>query len=191
MNLFEIITLGIGLSMDAFAVAVCKGLTMDKITLSKCSVVGTWFGFFQALMPFIGFHLVMLFSDFTEKYDHWISFVLLALIGGNMIKESLSKDKENSTGGSLAFRIMLVMALATSIDALAAGAALVGQVDNIKILLVVCVIGVTTFLLSALGVKIGSIFGVKYKSKAEFAGGTILILLGIKFLLDGLGVVVY
>ena len=191
MNTTELFILAVGLSMDAFAVAVCKGLAMDKITLSKCSVVGTWFGFFQALMPFIGFHLVMLFSDFTEKYDHWISFVLLALIGGNMIKESLSKDKENSTGSSLAFRIMLVMALATSIDALAAGAALVGQVDNIKILLVVCVIGVTTFLLSALGVKIGNIFGVKYKSKAEFAGGTILILLGIKFLLDGLGVVVY
>ncbi len=191
MNLFEIIILGIGLSMDAFAVAVCKGLAMDKITVSKCSIVGAWFGFFQALMPFIGFHLVMLFSDFTEKYDHWISFILLALIGGNMIKESLSKDDENSTGGSLAFKIMLVMALATSIDALAAGAALVGKVDNIRIFLVVGVIGITTFLLSALGVKIGSIFGAKYKAKAEFTGGAILILLGVKFLLDGLGVILF
>ncbi len=188
MSLFEIIALGIGLSMDAFAVAICKGLAMDKTGIKQCSIVGSWFGFFQALMPFIGFNLVMLFSDFIEKFDHWVSFVLLGIIGANMIKEALSKDEEGCTGGSLAFKVMLTMAIATSIDALAAGVALVGRVNGVKIFLVVGVIGITTFLLSALGVKIGSIFGAKYKSKAEFTGGAILMILGIKFLLDGLGV---
>ncbi len=188
MNLFEIIALGIGLSMDAFAVSICKGLAMNKTGLKQCSIVGSWFGFFQALMPFIGFNLVMFFSDFIEKFDHWVSFILLFIIGANMIKEALSKDDENCTGGSLAFRVMLTMAIATSIDALAAGVALVGRVDSIKIYLVVGVIGVTTFLLSGLGVKIGSVFGAKYKSKAEFTGGIILIVLGLNFLLDGLGI---
>ena len=191
MSIFETIALGIGLSMDAFAVSICKGLAMNKTGLKECSIVGAWFGFFQALMPFIGFNLVMIFSSFIEKYDHWVSFVLLLLIGGNMIKESLSNDEENCTGCSLKFKVMLVMAIATSIDALAAGVALVGKVTNSSIFLVVGVIGVTTFLLSALGVKIGSIFGAKYKSKAEFAGGAILIILGIKFLLDGLGVTLF
>ncbi len=174
--------------MDAFAVAVCKGLAMDKTSLSRCSVVGLWFGFFQALMPFIGYCLVSLFSDFTDKFDHWISFILLALIGGNMIKEALSKD-DDDTCGSLAFRVMLVMAIATSIDALAAGAALVGKLNFTGMLFAVLVIGITTFILSSIGVKIGSIFGAKYKSKAEFTGGVILILLGLKFLLEGLGVI--
>lgn len=191
MSIFEIIALGIGLSMDAFAVSICKGLAMNKTGLKECSIVGAWFGFFQALMPFIGFSLVMIFSSLIEKYDHWISFVLLLLIGGNMIKESLSNDEENCTGCSLKFRVMLVMAIATSIDALAAGVALVGKVTNNSIFLVVGVIGATTFLLSALGVKIGSIFGEKYKSKAEFIGGAILIILGVKFLLDGLGVTLF
>ncbi len=191
MSILETIALGIGLSMDAFAVSICKGLAMNKTGLKECSIVGAWFGFFQALMPFIGFNLVMIFSSFIEKYDHWVSFVLLLLIGGNMIKESLSNDEEKCTGCSLKFKVMLVMAIATSIDALAAGVALVGKVTNSSIFLVVGVIGVTTFLLSALGVKIGSIFGAKYKSKAEFAGGAILIILGIKFLLDGLGVTLF
>ena len=191
MSIFEIIALGIGLSMDAFAVSICKGLAMNKTGLKECSIVGAWFGFFQALMPFIGFSLVMIFSSLIEKYDHWISFVLLLLIGGNMIKESLSNDEENCTGCSLKFKVMLVMAIATSIDALAAGVALVGKVTNNSIFLVVGVIGTTTFLLSALGVKIGSIFGEKYKSKAEFIGGAILIILGVKFLLDGLGVTLF
>ncbi len=191
MGIIEIIALGIGLSMDAFAVSICKGLAMNKTNIKQCSVVGAWFGFFQALMPFIGFKLVMIFSSFIEKYDHWVSFVLLLLIGGNMIKESLSKDEENSTGCSLKFKVMLVMAIATSIDALAAGIALVGKVNNNSIFFVVGIIGVTTFILSVLGVKIGSIFGSKYKSKAEFTGGAILIVLGIKFLLDGLRVTLF
>ena len=185
MGIIEILLLGVGLSMDAFAVSVCKGLAMDKTPLSRCSVVGLWFGFFQALMPFIGFCLARLFSDFTDRFDHWISFILLALIGANMIKEALSKE-EDDTCGSCAFRVMLVMAIATSIDALAAGVALVGQVNFYKMLLAVSIIGSTTFLLSSIGVKIGSIFGAKYKSKAEFTGGLILILLGLKFLLEGL-----
>lgn len=188
MSIIEIILLGVGLSMDAFAVAVCKGLAMDKTPLSRCSVVGIWFGFFQALMPFIGYCLVSLFSDFTDKFDHWISFILLVLIGGNMIKEALSEE-DDDTCGSLAFRVMLLMAIATSIDALAAGAALVGRLNFTGMLFAVAIIGITTFLLSSLGVKIGSIFGAKYKSKAEFAGGVILILLGLKFLLEGLGVI--
>ncbi len=187
MSILEILLLGVGLSMDAFAVAVCKGLAMDRTPLSRCSVVGVWFGFFQALMPFLGFCLASLFSDFTDKFDHWISFILLAMIGANMIKEALSKE-ENDTCGSLAFRVMLVMAVATSIDALAAGVALVGRVDFFKMLFAVGIIGVTTFMLSSIGVKIGSIFGAKYKAKAEFMGGLILILLGLKFLLEGFGV---
>ncbi len=188
MSIVEIILLGIGLSMDAFSVAVCKGLAMDKTPLSRCSIVGLWFGFFQALMPFIGFCLVSLFSDIINKFDYLVSFFLLVLIGGNMIKEALSKE-EDDTCGSLAFRVMIVMAIATSIDALAAGAALVGRLEFTEMLFAVAIIGITTFLLSSLGVKIGSIFGAKYKSKAEFAGGVILILLGLKFLLEGLGVI--
>ncbi len=186
MGVIEILALGIGLSMDAFAVSICKGLAMDKTTLGKCSIVGLWFGFFQGLMPFLGFHLLQFFGSFIERFDHWISFILLAVIGANMIKESLSKDGDDSACDSLAFKIMFTMAVATSIDAFAAGAALVGKVGSIKILFVVAIIALTTFLLSALGVKIGSIFGAKFKSKAEFAGGTILIILAIKFLLDGL-----
>lgn len=188
MNFVEILLLGVGLSMDAFAVAICKGLAMDKTPLSKCSVVGLWFGFFQALMPFLGYNLIALFSDFTDKFDHWISFILLAIIGSNMIKEALSKE-DDDTCGSLAFKVMFVMAIATSIDAFAAGAALGGRVNFGGMLTAVATIGVTTFILSALGVKIGSIFGAKYKSKAEFTGGLILILLGIKFLLEGLGII--
>lgn len=188
MSIFEILLLGIGLSMDAFAVAVCKGLAMDKITVGKCSIVGLWFGFFQVLMPFIGFWLGALFKEYIDRFDHWIAFVLLALIGVNMIKEALSKDEEGGSGGSLAFKVMLVMAIATSIDALAVGVTFAFLLSFSEMLFAILIIGVTTFLLSAVGVKIGSIFGVKYKSKAELVGGIILILLGIKILLEGLGV---
>lgn len=185
MNLFDIIILGVGLSMDAFAVSICKGLAMDKTTLGKCAVVGGWFGFFQALMPFIGYSLVNIFSDIIDKFDYIVSFVLLAIIGANMIRESLSHDDDSGTGDSLSFKVMLILALATSIDALAAGATFMGM-DIIRVLTAVCIIGFTTFIMSAIGVKVGSIFGAKYKSKAEFAGGTILIFLGLKFLIEGL-----
>ena len=176
--------------MDAFAVSVCKGLAMERADLKKCSIVGLWFGFFQALMPFIGFCVGSLFSGFIDSFDHWVTFILLSIIGGNMIKESLSCDCDegNKTGGSLAFKVMLVMAIATSIDALAVGVSFAFETTFFNMLLAVVVIGITTFILSFIGVKVGSVFGTKYKNKAEFTGGAILILLGIKFLLEGLGV---
>lgn len=174
--------------MDAFAVAVCKGLAMKKTTLAKSSIVGLWFGSFQGIMPFLGFLVGSLFSKYIERFDHWIAFVLLAIIGFNMIKESKCCDDSN-TSGSLDFKIMLVMAIATSIDALAVGVAFSFKLSFDRMILAVIVISVTTFLLSAIGTKIGNIFGVKYKSKAELAGGVILVLLGLKILLQDLGLI--
>ena len=189
MSLIEILLYGVALSMDAFAVAVCKGLAMSNASIGKCSAVGLWFGSFQALMPFIGYCIGSLFSVYIERFDHWVAFILLVIIGANMIKEAVSKDEENSTGGSLAFRVMFLMAIATSIDALAVGIAFsLDGMKFIKMLFAISVIGVTTFIMSYLGVKIGNMFGTKYKSKAEFAGGIILILLGLKILLEGIGV---
>ena len=190
MSFLVILMFGISLSMDAFAVAVCKGLAMEKASFKNCSIVGLWFGFFQALMPFIGYCVGSLFSGIIDSFDHWVTFILLSIIGSNMIKESLSCDCDegNKTGGSLAFKVMLVMAIATSIDALAVGVSFAFETTFLTMLLAILVIGVTTFILSFVGVKIGSIFGTKYKNKAEFTGGAILILLGIKFLLEGLGI---
>lgn len=191
MSIYEMLLFGISLSMDAFAVAICKGLAMKKATLKNCIIVGLWFGFFQALMPFIGYMVGSTFSQYIEKFDYIVAFILLFLIGANMIKESFSKDDQNNTGGSLAFRIMLIMAIATSIDALIVGVAFScgEQLTFIRMLIAISIIGVTTFLLSMLGTKIGNIFGSKYKSKAEFFGGAILILLGLKSLVEGLGVI--
>ncbi len=190
MSILVILMFGISLSMDAFAVAVCKGLAMEKATLKKCSIVGAWFGIFQGLMPFIGFCLGSLFSGFINSFDHWVTFILLALIGGNMVKESMEKSCYVATnGGSLKFKVMFVLAIATSIDALAVGVSFAFETDFWTMLLAVIVIGITTFILSFIGVKVGSIFGTKYKSKAEFVGGIILILLGVKFLLEGLGII--
>lgn len=189
MSLAELFILAVALSMDAFAVAVCKGLSMDKATIKNSIIVGLWFGGFQALMPAIGYLLGISFADYITAFDHWIAFALLLILGINMIREALSKDddEEASTGGSLAFKTMLVMAIATSIDALAVGISFAFL--KVPILPAVCFIGVITFLLSMLGVKVGSVFGTKYKSKAEFAGGAILILLGIKILLEHLGII--
>lgn len=191
MSIYEMLLFGISLSMDAFAVAICKGLAMKKATLKNCIIVGLWFGFFQALMPFIGYMVGSTFSQYIEKFDYIFAFILLFLIGANMIKESFSKDDQNNTGGSLAFRIMLIMAIATSIDALIVGVAFScgEQLTFIRMLIAISIIGVTTFLLSMLGTKIGNIFGSKYKSRAEFFGGAILILLGLKSLVEGLGVI--
>ena len=175
--------------MDAFAVAVCKGLAMSKTNLKKSAVVGLWFGLFQALMPFIGYILGKTFKNYIDRYDHWIAFVLLALIGANMIKEAVCKDEENTSGASLAFKVMLVMSIATSIDALAVGVTFAFYLKFTEMLFAIMTIGITTFLLSGLGVKIGSVFGAKYKSKAEFIGGLILIILGIKMLLEGVGII--
>ena len=171
--------------MDAFAVSVCKGLAMPKITLKKTLIVGIWFGGFQALMPALGYLLGVQFRDKITAIDHWIAFILLGLIGANMIKEACSGECEQEND-SLDFRTMFLLAVATSIDALAVG--ITFAFLNVHLLWAVSFIGVTTFTLSAIGVKIGNIFGTRYKSKAELAGGIILIVLGCKILLEHLGI---
>ena len=190
MNIVEIVLLAVSLSMDAFAVALCKGLAMQKLKVKSCIIVGAWFGAFQALMPLLGYLLGSTFADKITSIDHWIAFVLLALIGGNMIKEAFDK-KEEKADDSLGVKNMLVMAIATSIDALAVGVSFAFTEFNPDwyVYIAFVLIGVITFTISAFGVKIGNIFGTRYKSKAEFAGGVILILLGLKILLEGLGVI--
>jgi len=185
MNLFSLFLIAVGLSMDAFAVSICKGLAMKKITIKKALIVGLWFGGFQGLMPAIGYLLGTQFEKYITNIDHWIAFVLLFIIGGNMIKEALSKEEEEASD-SLAFKEMLLLALATSIDALAVGVTFAFL--KVQIIPAVSFIGVITFTLSAIGVKIGNIFGSRYKSKAELAGGIILILMGCKILLEHLGI---
>ncbi len=191
MSAVELIILAVGLSMDAFAVAICKGLSMKKVSFKEMAIVGLWFGGFQALMPLIGYLLGEAFEKYIEQIDHWVAFVLLVLIGALMIKESFEKEekkeeeKENPSS-PLAFKTMLTMAIATSIDALAVGISF-GILPDVNITVAVSSIGIITFILSAVGVKIGNVFGAKYKSKAEFAGGLILVLLGIKILLEHLG----
>lgn len=189
MGISEIILLAISLSMDAFAVALCKGLALNKIDIKSCLIVGCWFGSFQGLMPLVGFLLGSTFADKITSVDHWIAFVLLAIIGANMIKESLSKEEE-CVNCSLGAKAMLGMAIATSIDALAVGVsfAFTDFEPDWFVYIAFAMIGVITMTLSAIGVKIGNIFGTKYKSKAEFAGGAVLILLGLKILLEGLGI---
>lgn len=190
MSIFEAILLAVSLSMDAFAVALCKGLAIKKINFKKCLIVGAWFGSFQALMPLAGFLLGSTFADKITAVSHWIAFVLLAIIGGNMIKESFEKC-EKPLDDSLGFKTMIVMAIATSIDALAAGVGFAFTEFNPPwfVYITFALIGIITLSLSAIGVKIGNIFGTKFKSKAELAGGIILILLGVKILLEGLGVI--
>ena len=187
MNEFiTLFVLAVGLSMDAFAVAVCKGLAMKKMSWKNAVIVGLWFGTFQALMPVIGYFLGVSFADRIKCVDHWIAFVLLALIGGNMIREAFGKEEERASA-DLDVKTMFIMAVATSIDALAVGVTFAFLNQNMP--LAVSLIGVTTFMLSMLGVKVGNLFGVKYKSKAEFIGGLILILLGAKILLEHLGII--
>ena len=186
MGIVELFVLAVGLSMDAFAVSVCKGLAMEKCSFKKAAVCGIWFGGFQALMPLLGYLLGYQFRGYITAIDHWIAFVLLSVIGGNMIREALSKEvcQEND---SLDWKTMLLMAVATSIDALAVGITFAFLPDT-NILAAVLFIGLITFSLSTAGAKIGNIFGAKYKSKAELAGGLILILLGAKILLEHLGI---
>ena len=183
MGLLELFILAVGLSMDAFAVSVCKGLAMPKITLRRTFIVGAWFGGFQALMPAVGYVLGVQFRDKITAVDHWIAFLLLGVIGANMIKEALSGECENESD-SLDVRTMFLLAVATSIDALAVG--ITFAFLKVHIIAAVSFIGVTTFAISAAGVKIGNVFGTKYKSKAELAGGIILMLLGLKILLGHL-----
>ena len=185
MGIGTLITLAIGLSMDAFAVSICKGLALKKITFGNAALVGLWFGGFQALMPLLGYFLGAQFKDYITAFDHWIAFGLLIIIGAKMIKEAFSKDEE-CANGSLNPKTMAVLAVATSIDALAVG--ITFAFLEVKIVPAVCLIGCTTFLFSAAGVKIGNVFGTKYKKKAEIVGGVVLILLGIKILLEHLEV---
>ena len=184
MSLFTLFVTAVGLSMDAFAVSICKGLAMKKLSWRKALIIGLWFGGFQALMPTIGYLLGTKFESYVTAIDHWIAFVLLALIGANMIKEVLSKEEEEAND-SIDVKTMFLLAIATSIDALAVGVTYAFL--QVQIVPAVTFIGVITFSLSVVGVKIGNVFGLKYKSKAEITGGVILILMGTKILLEHLG----
>ena len=188
MGLVELFLLAVGLSMDAFAVSVCKGLSTQKLTWKHYLTIGLWFGGFQALMPTIGYFLGSTFESYITSVDHWAAFVLLAIIGVNMIREGLRKDEpEEDQSASFSFQTMLVLAVATSIDALAVGITF-ALLPGVNLPAAVSFIGATTFLLSAIGLKVGNVFGLKYKSRAEIAGGAILVLLGLKILLEHLGV---
>ena len=184
MRLWELLVLAVGLSMDAFAVSVCKGLALRRVTAKECLTAGVWFGAFQALMPLLGFFLGAAFAEKITAVDHWIAFVLLGLIGANMIRESFGEAEGVSSAMTPA--AMLPLAVATSIDALAVGVTF--ALLTIRIIPAVATIGVITCALSALGVKLGSIFGARWRSRAELAGGVILILLGTKILLEHLGI---
>jgi putative Mn2+ efflux pump MntP len=174
--------------MDAFAVSVCKGLSMRKATLKASAICGGWFGGFQALMPLIGYFLGSLFADAIQTFDHWVAFGLLALIGVNMLREAFGKDDEEDCGctqADLSFKTMFVMAIATSIDALAGGISLaMDDMSMIRAMVTIGLIGIVTFAMSAAGVKIGNVFGSRFEKKAEAAGGFILIGLGIKIIID-------
>jgi putative Mn2+ efflux pump MntP len=185
MSLMELFILAVGLSMDAFAVSVCKGLSLGRIKVKHMCIAGAWFGGFQALMPLIGYFLGSFFAESIETYDHWVAFVLLLFIGASMIKEAFGEEEEMDN--SMTVKSMFLLAIATSIDALAVGVTFAFL--DVAIVPAVTFIGVVTFVCSAAGVKIGSIFGTKYKSKAELCGGIILILIGVKILLEGLGII--
>ena len=186
MGFAELFILAVGLSMDAFAVSICKGLSMKKAGLKEGAVCGAWFGGFQALMPVIGFFLGTLFADAIKAFDHWVAFGLLAVIGINMLKEAFSKcDCCENHDADLSVKTMFVMAVATSIDALAVGISL-AMAGDVNIWVAMALIGVVTFAMCALGVKIGNLFGSRFEKKAQIAGGVILILLGTKILLEHL-----
>lgn len=181
-ELISIIALGIGFSADAFAVAICKGLSVERLKRNQCFIVGLWFGFFQAIMPLIGYFVAGSFLKYIEAFDHWVVFGLLLIIGANMIFESFKEEEEIC--GCFKPKTMLPLAFATSIDALAGGVAF--KVDGTNIWLAICFIGVITFSLSCVGVILGNKFGKKYKKPAEITGGIILILIGLKALIEGL-----
>ena len=185
MGIIELIILSVGLAMDAFAVAVCKGLSMPKMNWKKACIIAVYFGVFQALMPFIGYILGINFQEKIQSIDHWIAFVLLGIIGMNMLKEAISKETEIAND-SIKFKDMLILAVATSIDALAVG--ITFAFLKVNVWLAISLIGIITFAISIVGVKIGNIFGCKYEKKAEFAGGLILIILGAKILLEHLDI---
>ena len=183
MSLIELFLLAVGLSMDAFAVSVCKGLSMQTMRLKHAFVIGLYFGGFQALMPWLGYLLGIRFQGAIKTYDHWIAFILLGIIGFNMVKESLEQDTE-SCDASVDVRTMLLLAISTSIDALAVGVTFAFL--DVRIFPAIAFIGCTTFFISVIGVKVGTAFGARYKSRAERTGGIILILIGFKILMEHL-----
>lgn len=192
MGFIELFLIALGLSMDAFAVSICKGLSMKKATLGKAGIVGAYFGIFQAVMPLIGYFIGIQFEQQIKSIDHWIAFVLLGVIGVNMIRGALKDDdievvSPKAPDTDLSFKTMIVLAVATSIDALAVGVTFAFL--STSILPAVSVIGITTFLLSVIGVKIGSVFGSKFKTKAEVFGGVILVAIGLKILLEHLEII--
>lgn len=184
MSIADLFVLAVGLSMDAFAVSICKGLSLGKISKKHMCIAGIWFGGFQALMPLIGYFLGSFFANAITQYDHWIAFLLLLIIGGNMIKEAF--EKEEKMDSDMTIKVMFLLAVATSIDALAVGITFAFM--KVAIIPAVIFIGLITFIFSGAGIKIGSIFGMRYKTKAEICGGVILILIGLKILLEGIGV---
>ena len=186
MKVTELLLLSVGLAMDAFAVSICKGISMKKMNWKKAIIIGLYFGGFQALMPTIGFFLGSAFQSLITNIDHWIAFILLAIIGGGMIKESFEEDSENRND-DVSFKTMILLAIATSIDALAVG--ITFAFLKVNLILAVSLIGIITFIIAVLGTKIGNRFGDKYKRKAEIVGGVILILLGLKILLEHLGII--
>ena len=185
MGFWELAVLAVGLSMDAFAVSVCKGLALQRVSWKECCIAGAWFGGFQALMPLLGYLLGTQFERFVTSVDHWIAFVLLGIIGGNMIREALSKD-EDQLDASLACKTMLLLAVATSIDALAVG--ITFAFLRVDIVMSVGLIGATTFVLALAGVAVGHRFGARYEKAATIAGGIVLVLIGTKILLEHLGI---
>ena len=184
MSIIEIALIGVGLAMDAFAVSICKGLAMRRMNYKKAIIIAAFFGVFQALMPALGYVLGTTFANKIAAIDHWIAFILLALIGANMIKEALSSDDDECQDDSLRLGDLIMLSIATSIDALAVG--ITFAFFNVSLLLSVSMIGIITFIICVIGVKVGNVFGEKYKSKAELAGGLILILMGAKILIDHL-----
>ena len=191
MPIYNLFFIAVGLSMDAFAVAVCKGLAVKKAGIKQMLVAGLWFGGFQALMPALGYLFGATLKSYVANYTHWIAFILLGLIGANMIKEAVSKKdecEECSSSASMGIKEMFTLAVATSIDALLAGIGFL-ELSTKEVIIAVAFIGIITFIFSAAGIKIGNIFGLKFKKKAEIAGGVILILMGLKTLLEHYGII--
>lgn len=186
MSFLELLLIGVGLAMDAFAVSICKGLAMAKINYKKAVVIAGFFGVFQGAMPFLGYHLGLSFSDKIAAIDHWIAFILLSLIGFNMIREALSKEQEclECQDDTLRLGDLIMLSIATSIDALAIGVTF--AFFEVSIVPAVTIIAVTTFIICIIGVKVGNVFGEKYRSKAEFVGGMLLIIMGLKILIEHL-----
>jgi len=184
MSFWEILAIAVGLSMDAFAVSITLGLSVKKLTIIQILTPGLYFGFFQALMPLTGFFAGTYFAKNIQFLDHWVAFVLLGCIGGKMMKDSFSREEEQPKENPFQFVKMLLLAIATSIDALAVG--ITFSFFKLNIFMAILIIGLTTFCISTTGVRVGAIFGTRFKSKAEFAGGAVLVLLGIKILVEHL-----